>query len=375
MERTARAAILAAPGEDVRIEEITLDDPGPDEAVVRIAASGVCHTDLHVKRSGGWGLPFPILLGHEGAGVIEEVGPNVTDVAPGDRVVIAWRAPCGRCPHCLRGDVRRCEKHLRAKWRMRRGSNGATLAPTLRTGTFTERTIVHGAQLVKMPDEVSLEAACLLACGVSTGAGAPLNTTPVWPGATVAVIGCGGVGLSVVAGARIAGAARIIAVDVAPQKLEWARQFGATETILAGPDTDAVAAVRNATDGRGVDFAFEATGRPEPVEQAIRMLGFAGTATMVGVQGAGATASIDLGDPNIGAFENKLTLRVSHGGDSLPKWDFPLLARHYLEGRLDLDAMITKRIGLEDVEAAFEDMRAGTVIRSVVVFAEEPAGS
>ncbi len=371
MERTARAAILAAPGEDVRIEEITLADPAADEAIVRVAASGVCHTDLHVKRSGGWGLPFPILLGHEGAGVVEEVGANVTDVAPGDRVVIAWRAPCGRCPHCVRGDVRRCEKHLRAKWRMHRAADDATLAPTLRTGTFTERTIVHGAQLVKMPDEVSMEAACLLACGVSTGAGAPLNTTPVWPGAAVAVIGCGGVGLSVVAGARIAGAARIIAIDVAPLKLQWAKQFGATDVVDASaPGSDAVTAVRDLTEGRGVDFAFEATGRPEPVEQALRMLAFAGTATMVGVPGEGALATIDLGDPSIGAFENKISLRVSHGGDSLPKWDFPLLARHYLEGRLDLDAMITKRIGLEDIEAAFDDMRAGTVIRSVVVFGE-----
>jgi S-(hydroxymethyl)mycothiol dehydrogenase len=175
----------------------------------------------------------------------------------------------------------------------------------------------------------------------------------------------------VVAGARIAGAARIIAVDVAPLKLEWAKQFGATDTVDASADgTDAVTAVRDLTEGRGADFAFEATGRPEPVEQALKMLAFDGTATMVGVQGEGAKASIDLGDPSIGAFENKISLRVSHGGDSLPKWDFPLLARHYLEGRLDLDAMITKRIGLEDIEAAFDDMRAGTVIRSVVVFPE-----
>jgi len=367
MKRTARAALLNAPGEDVSVEEITLDDPGPDEVVVRIAASGVCHTDLHVKRSGGWGLPFPILLGHEGAGVIEEVGANVADVAVGDCVVIAWRAPCGSCPHCLRGDARRCERHRRAKWRMHRASDGATLAPTLRTGTFTERTIVHGAQVVTLPDGIPMEAACLLACGVSTGAGAPLYTTPVWPGATVAVIGCGGVGLSVVAGARIAGAQRIIAVDIAPSKLEWAKQFGATDVVDASAG-DAVAAVRELTGGRGVDFAFEATGRPEPVEQMVLMLGFGSIATMVGVQGEGATAHLDLGDPSLGLFENKVTIRVSHGGDTIPRWDFPQLARYYLDGRLDLDAMVTKRIGIQDVEAAFEDMRAGTVIRSVVVF-------
>jgi S-(hydroxymethyl)mycothiol dehydrogenase len=332
---------------------------------VRIVASGVCHTDLHVQRSGGWGLPFPILLGHEGAGYVEEVGAQVTDVAPGDAVVIAWRAPCGRCEACRRGDPRRCSAHLRAKWRAHRASDGATLAPTLRTGTFTDRTIVHAAQAVKMPPEIALEKACLLACGVSTGFGAPINTTPVWPGATVAVVGCGGVGLSVVAGAKVAGASRIVAVDIAPQKLEWARHFGATDTVDASA-ADPVEAVRDLTGGSGVHFAFEATGRPEPVEQMVRMLAFAGTATMVGVQGTGAMATLDLGDPSLGAFENKLTLTVSHGGDSLPQYDFPLMARYYLEGRLDLDFMVTKVIGLDDVEPAFEDMRAGRVIRSVI---------
>jgi S-(hydroxymethyl)mycothiol dehydrogenase len=369
MTREARAAILIAPGEPAVVEPITLDPPGPDEVQVRVVASGVCHTDLHVKQSGGWGLPFPILLGHEGAGYVEEVGPGVTDVVPGDAVVIAWRAPCGRCEACVRGDPRRCNAHLRAEWRAHRASDGATLAPVLRTGTFTDRTIVRAAQAVKMPPEVPLEKACLLACGVSTGFGAATNTTPVWPGATVAVVGCGGVGLSVVAGAKVAGAARIIAVDIAAQKLEWAGHFGATDTIDAS-GTDPVEAVRELTGGAGVHFAFEATGRPEPVEQMVRMLHYAGTATMVGVQGAGATATFDLGDPSLGVFENKTTLRVSHGGDSLPQYDFPLMARHYLEGRLDLDFMVTKVIGLEDVEPAFQDMKEGKVIRSVIRMAE-----
>jgi S-(hydroxymethyl)mycothiol dehydrogenase len=365
MAREARGVILAAPGEPAVVEPITLDPPGPDEVLVRIEASGVCHTDLHVKRSGGWGLPFPILLGHEGAGHVEEIGSNVTDVAPGDAVVIAWRAPCGRCGACRRGDPRRCSAHLRAGWRAHRASDDATLAPTLRTGTFTDRTIVHAAQAVKMPPEIPLDRACLLACGVSTGFGAATITTPVWPGSTVALVGCGGVGLSVVAGAKVAGAERIIAVDIAPQKLEWARHFGATEVVDASA-TDAVEAVRDLSGGEGVHFAFEATGRPEPVEQIVRMLHHAGTATMVGVQGTGAKATIDLGDPGTGAFENKITLTVSHGGDSLPQHDFPLLARHYLEGRLDLDFMVTKTIGLEDVEPAFDDMQAGRVIRSVI---------
>lgn len=365
MRRTARAAILGGPGEAVSIEEIALDAPGPDEVQVRLVASGVCHTDLHVKRTDGWGLSFPILLGHEGAGHVEEIGSNVGDLEVGDPVVIAWRAPCNRCPECRRGDPRRCSAHLRAEPRMHRASDGATLAPVLRTGTFATRTIVHAAQAVRMPAEVPLEKACLLACGVSTGAGAALITSPVWPGATVAVIGCGGVGLSAVAGAKIANAGRIIAVDVAPQKLDWAKRFGATDAVDASL-TDAVAAVRALTDGRGVDFAFEATGRPEPVEQAVRMLAHAGTATMVGVQAQGAMATLDLGDPSTGVFENKITLTVSHGGDTIPAHDFPVMAHYYLDGKLDLDAMVTKVIGLEDIEAAFEDMGAGTVIRSVV---------
>ena len=187
----------------------------------------------------------------------------------------------------------------------------------------------------------------------------------MWPGATVAVVGCGGVGLSVVAGAKVAGAERIIAVDIAPQKLEWARHFGATDTVDAS-GTDAVEAVRDLTGGAGVHFAFEATGGPSRSSRSCACSTYAGTATMVGVQGAGAMATLDLGDPSLGAFENKITLTVSHGGDTLPQYDFPLMARYYLEGRLDLDFMVTKVIGLDDVEAAFDDMQAGRVIRSVI---------
>ena len=360
-----RAAILTAPGEPLVVEPVTLDPPGPDEVQVRVVASGVCQSDLHVKRTQGWGMPFPILLGHEGAGYVEEVGANVESVREGDPVLIAWRAPCGRCESCVRGDPRHCMAHLRAKKRAHRASDGATLTPMLRTGTFTDRTIVHGAQAVKMPADLPLEKLCLLACGVSTGFGAPINTSPVWPGATVAVIGCGGVGLSIVAGAKLRNAGRIIAVDIAPQKLEWATHFGATDGVDASQG-DPVAAVRDLTGGLGVHFAFEASGRPEPVEQMIRMLHFAGRATMVSVQGPGAAATFDLGDPSLGAFENKITFTVSHGGDVLPQYDFPVMAEYYREGKLDLDFMVTKVIGLDDIEPAFEDMQAGRAIRSVV---------
>ena len=274
-----------------------------------------------------------------------------------ERVLVAQHAEHGpttgqpRAFRWLPAAVRRAGGATHAGARPICGRSGAstgprTLAPTLRTGTFVTRTIVHAAQIIPMRPSVPLTSACLLACGVSTGAEAALHTTPVWPGASVAVIGCGGVGLSVVAGARLAGAERIIAVDIAPQKLEWATRFAATDVVDASAG-DAVEAVRELTGGRGVNFAFEATGRPQPVEQAIRMLGHAGTATMV---------------------ENKATLTVSHGGDTIPAYDFPALARYYLDGRLDLDAMVTKTIGLEGIEAAFDDMAASRVIRSVVVF-------
>ena len=365
MSRDARGAILTEPGEPLVVEPITLDPPAPNEVQVRVVASGVCHSDLHVKRTNGWGMPFPILLGHEGAGYVEEAGSEVTGVQEGDPVLIAWRAPCGRCEGCRRGDPRHCMAHLRAKKRAHREVDGATLTPMLRTGTFTDRTIVHGAQVVKMPADLSMEKLCLLACGVSTGFGAPINTSPVWPGASVAVIGCGGVGLSIVAGAKIMNAGRIIAVDIAPQKLEWAKHFGATDGVDASQN-DPVEAVRELTGGAGVHFAFEATGRPEPVEQMVRMLHFAGRATMVGVQGPGAAATLDLGDPSLGVFENKITLTVSHGGDVLPQYDFPVMAEYYRDGKLDLDFMVTKVIGLDDIEPAFDDMQAGRVIRSVV---------
>src|SRR5437660_6981697 len=229
-----RGVVYAEAGSTPAVEEITLDAPGPAEVQVRVEACGVCHTDLHVVETGGWGMKFPILLGHEGAGVVEEVGDGVTSVAVGDRVVIAWRAPCGdACRACKRGDPRRCSNNLRAKRRMHRASDGALLNAVLRCGTFADRVIVHEACAIKLPDELPAEQACLLACGFSTGAGAALWATPVQEGSSVAVIGCGGVGLAVVQGALLRGAGRIVAVDVAPEKLEHARALGATDVVDA----------------------------------------------------------------------------------------------------------------------------------------------
>ena len=370
MTYEGKAAILSEAGKDAEIVDITIDPPGPNEVLVKLAASGVCHTDLTVKNLNGNGMAFPIVLGHEGAGYIEAVGPGVTHLKVGDPVVIAYRAPCEQCPACRRGDPRHCYMALRPQPRIHRASDGAVCSQVLRCGTFATRTVVHAKAAIKMPDEMPLDKACLLACGVVTGVGAAMNTTPVWAGSRVAVIGCGGVGLSVIQGAKIQNARQIVAVDVNPTKLQWARDFGATHTVNA-KDGDPVAQVRALTedgwDG-GVEFAFEATGIPLCTEQAIKMLAYGGTATTIGFPAATDSVNLNLGDIATGVYWNKASLRVCHCGDALPSHDFPLLAQLYLQGKLELDRMVTQTIELGDVEAAFHKMEEGNVIRSVIKF-------
>jgi Zn-dependent alcohol dehydrogenase len=328
---------------------------------VRVEVCGVCHTDLHVVETGGWGMPFPILLGHEGAGVVEEVGEGVTSVAPGDRVVIAWRAPCGdSCRACKRGDRRRCSNNLRPRRRMHRASDGALLTAVLRCGTFADRVIVHEAVAVKLPDALPVEQACLLACGFSTGAGAALWATPVQPGSSVAVIGCGGVGLAVIQGARLAGAARIVAVDVLPEKLALAAEPGATDTV-DGSSGDSVAQVRELTDG--VDYAFTAITAPAGLVDAVRMCAYGGTATLVGVPPPGRTLDLD---PERDLFGPKVAIAVTHGGDTIPQLDFPVLAQAALDGRLDLDRFVTKTVSLDEAMDALEELHAPKGVRTVV---------
>jgi S-(hydroxymethyl)mycothiol dehydrogenase len=354
-----RGVVYAEPGARPAVEEIVLDAPGSGEVQVRVDACGVCHTDLHVVETGGWGMKFPILLGHEGAGVVEEVGPGVTGVAPGDRVVIAWRAPCGdACPACRRGDLRRCSNNLRGRRRVHRAADGALLTPVLRCGTFADRAIVHEACAVKVPAELPVEQACLLACGFSTGAGAALWATPVRAGSTVAVIGCGGVGLAVIQGARLAGAERIVAVDVLPEKLELALALGATDAV---PAEGSVEQVRELTGG--VDYAYSAITSPGGLVDAVRMCAYAGTATLVGVPPPGRTLDVDV---ELDLFQPKVAIAVTHGGDTIPQEDFPFLAQAALDGKLDLDRFVTKTIGLEDVPEALDDLHAPTGVRTVV---------
>ena len=364
------AVLLNEAGRDAEVEEVTIDDPGPGEVLVKLAASGVCHTDLTVKNLNGNGMAFPIVLGHEGAGYVEAMGEGVSGLNIGDPVVLAYRAPCGLCPSCLRGDPRHCYAALRPGQRIRRKRDGALCSQVLRCGTFSTYTVVHAKAAIKMPKEMPLDKACLIACGVVTGVGAAMNTTPVFAGSRVAVIGCGGVGLSVIQGAKLQHAKQIIAVDVSDKKLAQARDFGATHTVNA-KDSDPVAQVRALTedgwDG-GVEFAFEATGIPACTEQAIKMLSYGGTATTIGFPAADDSVTLNLGDMATGVYWNKAGLRVCHCGDALPSHDFPLLAQLYLSGQLKLDEMVTQTITLNDVNAAFEAMHHGDVIRSVILF-------
>ncbi len=370
MSREGKAALLINPGEPAVIETITIDSPGPNEVLIKIVASGVCHTDLTVKNLNGNGMPFPIVLGHEGAGYVEEVGPGVTNLKVGDPVVIAYRAPCETCPACLRGDPRHCYAALRAQPRIRRKLDGAQCSQVLRCGTFSEYTVVHQKAAIKMPSEMPLDKACLIACGVITGVGAAFNTSPVYSGSRVAVIGCGGVGLSVIQGARLQHASQIIAIDVNPVKLEWAKNFGATHTVnskLVDPLQEVRRITEDGWDG-GVDFAFEATGIPACTELAIKLLSYGGTATTIGFPAASDSVNLNLGDMATGVYWNKASLHVCHCGDTLPSHDFPLLADLYLKKQLKLDDMVTKHIQLADVESAFHEMETGNVIRSVIEF-------
>lgn len=370
MATEGRACILEAPGEPAVVRDIVLDDPGPNEVLIRVVASGVCHTDLTVKNLKGNGMKFPIVLGHEGAGIVEMVGEGVTHLKPGDSVVIAYRAPCDQCPACLRGDPRHCYMALRPGPRIKRKSDGAVCSQVLRCGTFSTHTVVHAKAAIKMPEGMPLDKACLIACGVITGVGAAMNTTPVFPGSRVAVIGCGGVGLSVIQGAKLQHARQIIGIDVNPVKLQWAKDFGATHVINA-KDVDPVAEVRRITedgwDG-GVEYAFEATGIPACTEQAIQMLSYGGTATTIGFPAEHDAVNLNLGNMATGVYWNKAALQVCHCGDALPSVDFPLMADLYLKGELNLDAMVTRKITLDDVEDAFHEMETGDVIRSVIVF-------
>lgn len=340
---------------------ILVPDPGPGEALVRVQACGVCHTDLHY-REGGINDEFPFLLGHEAAGVVESVGPDVTSVAPGDFVILNWRAVCGTCRACKRGRPWYCFATHNATQPMTL-EDGTPLSPALGIGSFAEKTLVAAGQCTKVDPAAAPAAAGLLGCGVMAGLGAALNTGNVGRGDSVAVIGCGGVGNAAVAGARLAGASRIIAVDLDDRKLEWARGLGATHTVNGRTD-DVVKAIQALTGGNGADVVIDAVGRPETYQQAFYARDLAGTVVLVGVP----TPEMKLELPLLDVFGRGGALKSSWYGDCLPERDFPLLIDLYLQGRLDLDAFVSETIPLDGVEDAFARMERGEVLRSVVEF-------
>ena len=361
MPREVRGVIAGGKGEAVRLETIIVPDPGPGEVVVRVQASGVCHTDLHY-REGAITDDFPFLLGHEAAGIIEEIGEGVDNVNVGDFVVLAWRAPCGSCRSCLRGRPWYCFDSRNASQPMTL-KDGTPLSPALGIGAFADYTLVDAGQAVKVDPKASPEVAGLIGCGIMAGLGAALNTGQVSRGDSVAVIGCGGVGSAAIAGSKLGGAHTIIAVDIDDRKLAWAKDFGATHTINSS-NIDPVEAIRELTDGNGVDVAIEAVGNPKTYEQALYARDLAGTVVLVGVPDP--EMKIEL--PMIEVFGRGGTLKSSWYGDCLPTRDFPLYIDLYLQGRLDLDRFVSETIAVDEVEEAFAKMERGEVLRSVVVF-------
>ena len=352
--------VSRAAGEPALVEDIVIDDPGPGEVLVRVQASGVCHTDLHYKL-GNITDEFPFLLGHEGAGIVEAVGEGVTEPAVGDYVILAWRAPCGACRFCAIGQPHLCSASLNAEPRMKTKRDNVTLNPALGIGTFCTHTVVAAKQAVPVPESCPPPQASLIGCGVMTGVGAALYSGQVRRGSTVAVYGCGGVGCSVIMGAKLAGARTIIGVDIAANKLDWAKEFGATDVVDATAG-DPVEAVKALTGGNGVDHSFEAVGTPQTLLQALWSRDLAGTCTLIGVPSPDMVVEI----PMLQFFGLGGALRVSWYGDCLPSRDFPMLADWYAKGALDLDRVVTRLIKLGETEPAFEAMERGETLRSVI---------
>ena len=359
MPHSVRAVVARAQGEPVTIETIEVPDPGPGEVLVAVKACGVCHTDLHY-REGAINDEFPFLLGHEAAGIVEEVGSDVTEVAVGDFVDLNWRAVCGQCRSCRRGRPWYCFATHNATQKMT--LDGVELSPALGIGAFAEKTLVAAGQATKVDPAAPPEVAGLIGCGVMAGLGAAMNTGNVGRGDSVAVFGCGGVGDAAIAGAHLAGAHTIVAVDLDDRKLEMAREFGATHTVNSSIE-DPVEAIRAVTDGNGVDVAIEAVGLPVTYQQAFNARDLAGTVVLVGVPNPEATLEL----PMIEVFGRGGSLKSSWYGDCLPSRDFPMLIDLYLQGRLDLDRFVSETIALDEVEEAFHKMERGEVLRSVVV--------
>lgn len=362
-----RAAILREPGQPLRVEEVELARPQTGEARVRVAAAGVCHSDYHYMK-GDLETALPAVLGHEGAGVVEEVGPGVTNIQPGDHVVLLWRSSCGRCAYCNTGRPALCTlgQQLRTSGRLTDGTSrfsqrGAEIRHFLGVSCFAEATVCMEQSLLRIEKDVPMPVAALAGCSVMTGVGAAMNSARVEPGSSVLVIGAGGVGLCAIMGAQLCGAAQIIAADLNPAKLEMARSFGATDVVDASSE-DVVRAARQLSGG-GVDYAFEAIGRPETVTQSVRALRAGGVAVAIGITPAAARAEISPFDLVL----QEKTLKGSIYGSTRPHADFPRLFELYRRGRLPLDRLLSREYPLERINEAFDALLAGEVARSVVI--------
>ncbi|ANY06232.1 S-(hydroxymethyl)mycothiol dehydrogenase [Pseudonocardia sp. HH130630-07] len=361
MAQQVRGVVARSKGAPVTVETIVIPDPGPGEAVVKIQACGVCHTDLSY-REGGINDEFPFLLGHEAAGHVESIGEGVIDLEVGDYVVLNWRAVCGVCRACKKGKPQYCFDTHNAKQPMTL-TDGTELSPALGIGAFVEKTLVAAGQCTKVNPDAPAKVAGLLGCGVMAGLGAAVNTGQIGRGDSIAVIGCGGVGDAAIAGAKLAGATTIIAVDTDPKKLTWAQEFGATHTVNP-KDEDTVDAIRRFTGGNGADVVVEAVGRPETYKQAFYARDLAGTVVLVGVPYPDMMVPEI---PLIDFFGRGGALKSSWYGDCLPSRDFPMYVDLYLQGKFPLDKFVTEETTLDGVEAAFEKMHNGEVLRSVVV--------
>jgi S-(hydroxymethyl)glutathione dehydrogenase / alcohol dehydrogenase len=364
-----RAMIFTGPDRPLELTELRLDPPGPGEVRVRVEAAGVCHSDMHV-RVGEWDAPTPLVLGHEGAGVVVEVGRDVDGLAEGDHVILSWIAPCGRCRFCLADQPTRCtvlgervapDAVLCDGTVRLHTADGADVHHYLGVAAFADEVVVPASGAIRVPDDIPFDCAAILGCAVATGVGAARTTAAVTPGSTAVVIGCGGVGLSIIQGARMGGCRRIVAVDVVPEKLAPARAVGATHTIDAGEGDVAEALADVLPDG--ADFAFDAIGSAKVTEQAVAALGVGGTAVIVGMAPQGVRASIDL----LGLAENDQRIVGCNMGGVRPSVDFPALVEQYRAGELRLEEMITGHRPLAEADQAFEDLAAGRALRTILL--------
>ncbi len=358
-----KAAVLREVGKPLQIENVQIGKPGPREVLIRTVAAGVCHSDLHFIE-GSYPHPLPAVLGHESAGVVEMVGSDVRSVKPGDHVITCLSAFCGHCAHCVTGHLSLCdgaETRRGEEQATRLTQDGAPMGQFLNLSSFAEQMLIHENACVAIRKDMPLDRAALIGCGVMTGVGSVIHTSNVRPGETVAVIGCGGVGLAAINGAAIAGAGRIIAIDMSPAKANLARHFGATDFICAA-ETDPVAAVQELTRG-GVNHSFEAVGLKKTSEQAFHMTARGGTANIIGMIPIGQTIEV----PGF-MFLGERRIQGSLMGSNRFPVDMPRLVDFYLNGKLKLDELVSRRIGLADVNEAFVEMKRGEIARSVIVF-------